>query len=178
MEPRHRAEEIHPRNVLCCREHSRQSIDEADRDIVAIDIVALLSLAVWFGNRCGRGSIGIKQRRGKSCRIGRLLAVILLAMSMGCAGFSGLVTVRVAIEDRSCGGGLRLEDGPVRDIAVPFNKRRDGSVSANYNVEQFPNRVGDRAVMAVDQQKLALVIPLVSMAGEMDLADTLQRKIA
>ena len=78
--------------------------------------------------------------------------------------------VRVAVEDRLGGGGLRLEHGPVGDVAVPFDKRRDRPASADHDLEEFPDRVGDRAVMAVDEQKIALVVRLFGMPGQMDLA--------
>ncbi len=83
MQARHRAEEVRSRNAHGRREHRRQSVDEADGDVVAIDVVALpCSLAVRPGHRCGRGAIGIEQRGGKVGRIGTL-AVILLATING-----------------------------------------------------------------------------------------------
>ena len=85
--------------------------------------------------------------------------------------------LRVAVEDRLRGGSLRLEHGPVGNVAVPFDKRRDRAASADHDVEELPDRVGDRAVMAVDQQKVALVVRLLGMPGEMDLAHMLERKI-
>lgn len=45
-------------------------------------------------------------------------------------------------------------------------------------VEEFPHRVGDRTIVAVDEQKLALVICLFGMAGEMNLTDVLTLKWA
>ena len=92
-------------------------------------------------------------------------------------GFAEHEAVRVAVEDRLCGGGLRLEHGPVGDGAVPFDQRRNRPASADHDVEELPDRVGDRPVMAVDEQKIALVVRLLGMPGEMDLADMLERKI-
>src|SRR5260370_34434402 len=91
-------------------------------------------------------------------------------------GFSRNETLRVAIDDRLRSVSLRIEQRPVREIAVPFDERRDGSVLANDGVEEFPRGVGDRTVVAVDEQKLALVICLFGMAGEMNLTDVLKRK--
>ena len=84
---------------------------------------------------------------------------------------------RVAVEDRLRGSRLRLEHRPVGDVAVPLDERRDRSAPADDDVEELPDRVGDRAVMAVDQQKIALVVGLLGVSGEMDLADMFERKI-
>ena len=40
------------------------------------------------------------------------------------------------------------------------------------------DRPGDRAVMAVDQERIPLVIGLFGMTGEMSLADMRQRKVS
>jgi hypothetical protein len=48
---------------------------------------------------------------------------------------------------------------------------------ADNDVEELPHGVGDRTVMAVNEQKLALVIRLLCMAGEVNLTDVLKRKI-
>ena len=125
----------------------------------------------------GRGAIGIEQRGGKDGRIGTPVAEILLATINGRMGFAEHEAVRVAVEDRLRGGGLGLEHGPVGYVAVPFDKRRNGPASADHDVEELPDRVGDRPVMAVDQQKVALVVRLLGMPGQMDLAHMLERKI-
>src|SRR6266853_5661792 len=93
-------------------------------------------------------------------------------------GFSRHETLRVAIDDRLRSVSLRFEQRPVREIAVPFDERRDGSVLADDGVEEFPHRVGNRTVVAVDEQKLALVICLFGMAGEMNLTHVFNRKIS
>ena len=64
-----------------------------------------------------------------------------------------------------------------RDVAVPFDERRDRSALADHDLEELPDRVGDRPVVAVDQQKIALVVLLLGMSGQMDLADLVERKI-
>jgi hypothetical protein len=71
-----------------------------------------------------------------------------------------------------------FEQRPIRQVAVPFNECRNGSAFANDDVEEFPHRVGNRTVVAVDEQKLALVICLFGMAGEMNLTHVFNRKIS
>ena len=48
---------------------------------------------------------------------------------------------------------------------------------ADDDVEKLPYGVSDWTVMAVNEQKLALVIRLLGMAGEVNLADVLKRKV-
>src|SRR5690242_5960395 len=91
-------------------------------------------------------------------------------------GSSGQM-LRVAIEDCLCGGGLRLEDWPIRDVAVPFDQRRNRTSSANHGVEKSPDGGRDRMVVAIDQQKVALVIRLFGVASQMNLTDMVHRKI-
>src|SRR5262249_27835670 len=86
-------------------------------------------------------------------------------------------TLQMAIDDRLRGVRLRFEPSPVWKVAVPFDKRRDGSALADDDVNELPYSVGDRTVMAVNEQKLALVIRLSGMAGEVNLTDMLKRKI-
>src|ERR1700720_4248096 len=92
-------------------------------------------------------------------------------------GFSRHRTLHMAIDDRLRSVRLRFEPGPVRKVAVPFDERRDGSALADDDVEKLPHGVSDRTVMAINEQKLALVIRLLGMAGEVDLTDVLKRKI-
>jgi hypothetical protein len=92
-------------------------------------------------------------------------------------GFSSHETVRATIDDRLRSVSLCFEQRPVGEITVPFDERRDGSVLADDGVEEFPHRVRDRTIVAVDEQKLALVICLFGMASEMNLTDVLKRKI-
>src|SRR5215510_5861709 len=93
---------------------------------------------------------------------------------MGCSRHE---TSLVAIDDGLRGVRLRFEPSPVRKVAVPFDERRDGSALADDDVEELPYGVSDRTVMAVNEQKLALVIRLSGMAGEMNLTDVLKGKI-
>src|SRR5215467_14308667 len=83
----------------------------------------------------------------------------------------------MAIDDRLCGVRLRLEPSPVRKVAVPFYERRDGSALVDDEVEELPYDVADRTVVAVNEQRLALVIRLLGMAGEVNLTDVLKREI-
>ena len=92
-------------------------------------------------------------------------------------GFSEHEAVRVAVEDRLRGGGLRLEHGPVGDGAVPLDECGHWPASADHDVVELPDSVGDRAVMAVDEQKFVLVVRLLGMAAEMDLAHVLDREV-
>src|SRR5215813_5053375 len=85
--------------------------------------------------------------------------------------------LQVVIDDRLRGVRLRVEPSPLRKVAVPFDERRDGSALADDDVEELPYGVSDRTVMAVNEQKLALVIRLSGMAGEMNLTDVLKGKI-
>src|ERR1700730_3340978 len=82
-----------------------------------------------------------------------------------------------AIEDRLRGGRLGLEDRPVGDVAVPFDQGWNRAAPRDHDLEQFPDGIRDRAVMAVDQQQVALVIGLFGMTGEMNLADESERKV-
>src|SRR5258708_34902245 len=91
--------------------------------------------------------------------------------------FSRCETLHMAIDDRLRGVCLRFEPSPVRKVAVPFDERRDGSALADDDVAELPYGVGDWTVMAVNEQKLALVIRLLGMAGEVNLTDVLKRKI-
>ena len=62
-------------------------------------------------------------------------------------------------------------------LAVPFDQRRDRPRLLDDALEQAPDRVGDRPVVAVDEQGIALVVALLRMSGEMDLADRRERII-
>src|SRR3546814_357509 len=92
-------------------------------------------------------------------------------------GLSDHETRRVAIEYRLRGGSLRIEHGPAGDVAVPFYQRRYRSALADHDVEKLPDRTGDGAVMAVDEQKATLVVRLFGMPRQMDLAHMFERKI-
>src|SRR5260370_34367360 len=85
---------------------------------------------------------------------------------------------RMAVQDRLRGGCLRLEDGPVGDVAIPLNQCRDGTAFADDNFEQFPDRIRDRPIVAVDQQQFALIIGLFRMPREMDISYLLEWKIS
>src|SRR5216683_7150592 len=82
-----------------------------------------------------------------------------------------------AVEDRLRGRRLGFEDRPVGEIAVPLDQRRNRPAPRDHDLEEFPNGIRDRTIMAVDQQQVALVIGLFGMAGEMNLADTCERKV-
>src|SRR5579863_6848544 len=86
-------------------------------------------------------------------------------------------TLPMAIDNCLRGVRLRLEPSPVREVAVPFHERRDRSALADDEVEELPHGVGDWTVMTVNEQRLALVIHLSGMAGEVNLADVMKREI-
>src|SRR5215207_9749674 len=86
-------------------------------------------------------------------------------------------TLRVTVEDRLRRGGLGLEHRPVGDGAVPLDQRWNRAATADYDIEELPHRVCDRPVVTVDQKKFTLIVRLLGVPGEMDLADMLQRKI-
>ena len=66
MEARHRAEELYARDTLGCGKDRRQSVDETDGDIVAIDIVALdRRLFVRTGDNGRRFALRVEQGRRK-----------------------------------------------------------------------------------------------------------------
>ena len=48
---------------------------------------------------------------------------------------------------------------------------------ADYDLEKFPDSVGHGAVMAVDEENVALIVFLLGMPCQMDLANLRQRKI-
>ena len=81
-------------------------------------------------------------------------------------GFAENETARVAHEDRLGCGGVRLEHRPLGDVAVPFYKRRDRPALADQDLEELPYRVRNRPIMAVDEQKIALVVRLLGMPGQ------------
>jgi hypothetical protein len=76
------------------------------------------------------------------------------------------------------GDGLGPEHGPVGDIAVPLDKRWNRPAPADDDIEELPHRIGDGTVVTVDEQKVAFVIALFGVTGQMNLADTGERKAA
>ena len=49
-----------------------------------------------------------------------------------------------------------------------------GPQRRDHDLEQLPDGVGDRPIVAVDQQPLAFIVGLFGMTGQMNLADTLR----
>src|SRR5271156_6676843 len=91
--------------------------------------------------------------------------------------FARLQVRRMTVEDRLRSGGFGLEHRPFRNIAVPLDQRRNRATSADDDLEELPYRIGDRAVMAVDKKKIALVIGLFGMSRQMYLADMFDREV-
>src|SRR6516164_8677249 len=81
------------------------------------------------------------------------------------------------IKDGLCSCGLCFQDRPIRDLAIPFDPRRDWSALSDHDLKQFPDGIRDGSVMAVDQEQLALVVDLFGVTCEMDLVDRSQRKV-
>src|SRR5450631_4620887 len=88
-----------------------------------------------------------------------------------------LLKASAAVEDRLRRGGLGFEDRPVGDVAVPFDQGWNRAAPRDHDLEQFPDSIRDRTVMAVDQQRRALVVGLFGMTGEMNLAYASERKV-
>ena len=83
----------------------------------------------------------------------------------------------MAVQDRPRGGDLGFEHRPFRNLAVPLHKRRNWTATLDDDLEEFPHRIGDRAVMTVDEQAVALVVALFSVPCQMNFADMLDREI-
>ena len=138
MEARHRAEEVRPGDALRRREDRGQGVDEADGDVVAIDLVApRRGLAARSGDHVRHRPVGIEQRRGESRRHSRTIHAAqptawILPAETG---------PRVAVEDRPGGGSLGLEHRPVGDLAVPLDQRRHRAAAADHAVVERPDRV-------------------------------------
>src|SRR6516164_7064723 len=91
--------------------------------------------------------------------------------------FTRLCGGATAIQNRLRESGFGLQDRPFENTAVPLDERRNGAAALDDDFEQLPHGIRDRAVMAVDQQQIALVIALLRVSGEVNLADARQRKI-
>ena len=83
----------------------------------------------------------------------------------------------MAVENCLRGGCLRLEHGPVGNVAVPFDQCGDWPALADHDGEELPDRVGDRSVMAVDEEKVALVVRLLGVPRQVDLAHVLEWEV-
>lgn len=83
----------------------------------------------------------------------------------------------VTIEDRLRGDCLGPQDRPIGNVAVPLDERGNSSTSPNDDLEEFPDCVGDRPIVTIDQQEVAFVVGLLSMTGEMNLTDAREWKI-
>src|SRR5258708_4719123 len=83
----------------------------------------------------------------------------------------------VTIENRLRGDCFGPKDRPIGNVAVPLDERGNSSTPSNDDLEEFPDCVGDRPVVTVDQQEVAFVVGLLGMTGEMDLADAREWKI-
>src|SRR3990172_11555359 len=75
-------------------------------------------------------------------------------------------------------GALRLgeEHRPFRHVVVPFDQGRLGPTAGNGSRIESPDRIGDLMPMILDQDRPSVVIRVLGMAAEMDLAHMLDRK--
>src|SRR5262245_37110603 len=91
------------------------------------------------------------------------------ANSWFCAGYSSCMTsfrntrCRRPAEDGPGGGRLRPQDRPIRNLAVPFDQCGNWAAARDHNRVELPDRIGDRPVVAVDQQWCALIVTLCGM---------------
>ena len=83
-----------------------------------------------------------------------------------------------SIKDRLRGGRLGFQDRPIRDLAVPFDQGRNCAAAPDDGFEQHPHGIGDGAVVAVDQQRLVLIVLLPGMTGEVNLTNARKRKVS
>src|SRR5260370_14822312 len=90
---------------------------------------------------------------------------------------SGYQVRCVTVQDRLRGGGLGLENRPFGNIAVPFHERWKRTATAHDDLEELPHRIGNRPVMTIDEQAVALVIFLFGVSRQVNLANMLNGKI-
>src|SRR5215475_7058773 len=84
---------------------------------------------------------------------------------------------RVAsIEDSLRGGSFSFQNGPIRDLAVPLDQRRNCAAASDDGLEQLPHGIGNGTVVAVDEEQVAFVISLLGMAREVNLANAREGK--
>src|SRR6201985_3924525 len=73
--------------------------------------------------------------------------------------------------------GFLLQNGPIRNVAVPFDQRWYWAAAGDHDLIKSPHGISDRAVMAVDQEQVAFVVALFGVPGQMDLSNLRERKI-
>src|ERR1700688_255238 len=112
-------------------------------------------------------------------RSGSISAAANAAVYEGCRSCGRMAILHdgvAAVEDRLRRGGLRFEDRPIRNVAVPLDQRRNRPALGDHDLVQLPHGIRDRAVMAVDQERIPLVIGLFRMTREVGLAGQMARK--
>jgi hypothetical protein len=72
--------------------------------------------------------------------------------------------------------GLGPERRPVGHIGVPFDERRARAAAGDRVGIERPDGIHDLAAMAVDQERLTVVIFVLIMAAEVDFANGIERK--
>ena len=175
MEARHGAEELDAGDALHRRIDRGQRIDQADRDVVAVDIVALVRrLAARAGDeRPASRASGFEQGRCETGGVRRLRPLGCGSRSMASSSSASAWRSRMACA--AAASAFRIGHSGIslsHSISVGI-----GPAPADDDLVELPDRVGDRPVMAVDQQRVAFVVGLLGMSGEMDLADLRQREI-
>src|SRR5258706_14471250 len=98
-------------------------------------------------------------------------------MSAGSMGRSEYECLRVTIHDGLCRHGLGLEYGPIGNLAVPFHEGRNRPATGEDDVEESPHRIGNRAIMAVDEKAFAFVVRLFGMPGKVDFTHPFEQEI-
>jgi len=53
---------------------------------------------------------------------------------------------------------LRPSEPASRDIAVPFDEDGNGAEPSDDDLEELPHRVGDRAIVTVDEQEVSFIV--------------------
>src|ERR1041385_1634860 len=81
-----------------------------------------------------------------------------------------------SIKDRLRSGRFGVQDRPVRNLAVPFDQRRNCAAASDDGLEQLPDWPGNGTVVAINEQRVAFIVGLFGMTGEVNLADARKRE--
>ena len=72
--------------------------------------------------------------------------------------------------------GLGRENWPVGHVIVPFDQRRPSAGALDDALVEGPDGIGHGPVMRIDQERRAGLVGVRGMAGEVDLADVVERE--
>ena len=73
-----------------------------------------------------------------------------------------------AVQGRLRAVGLGPQDGPVGHIRVPFDQQRFGARLVQNVIQQRPDRIDHLAPVAVDQQRVAVIIFILIMTAQVN----------